>query len=458
MSTELKNKNYMNKEGEVIAKSPVIFDIAYVPYRLASNATREEIEEHRKRREFYDMSGKENIYKYITTEGKVYGESTKKITMLEYLQKSTGVFNAQGMLSKDEVKAIKARAKIGEKNIWSGFISFSKEDSNYIDSPDKCIELVKQTFSKFFADAGFEPSNMDLMCALHLDKPEHLHIHYIFFEKEPKVKNKRARGYLYRKKGKIPLEIIEKMTKRLNDYTLPWELDWKHFQHKNKLQDRADYKVACNEDYAVNCIKKLAKILPQESPLWYASKEMRPYRKQIDSCVEEVLGARFVMYKKLIALQDRLQDVQDKIAKSKNQYYNVLSSQENEKKELFDLGDASYYAGIKTVKGLEWDCKRRMGNILLRHMGYIQENTYKRNPKVRYKTNDKNLKRCSTIANRKIKSHINKFLGAIEEMFTPIINNTSNRLREIEQEWLDEKQNEAQKQQQNSRSKYDWGK
>ena len=49
------------------------------------------------------MSGADNIYKSITTEGKIYGEEAKKFTMLEYLQKSTGVFNPNGMLKKEQV-------------------------------------------------------------------------------------------------------------------------------------------------------------------------------------------------------------------------------------------------------------------------------------------------------------------------------------------------------------------
>ncbi len=148
------------------------------------------------------MSGEDNIYKYITTEGKIYGEEAKKFTMLEYLQKSTGVFNQDGMLTKEQVKEMKRRAQTGEKNLWHGFISFNKENSDKIDDPEKCIALIKQTFVQFFKDAGFNPDNMDLMCALHLDRPEHLHIHYVFWEKEPKVKNQRAAGYIYRKKGK----------------------------------------------------------------------------------------------------------------------------------------------------------------------------------------------------------------------------------------------------------------
>ena len=199
---------------------------------MKSNATTAEREAHAKERAFYDMSGDDNIYKYITTDGKIMGEETKKFTMLEYLQKSTGVFNQNGMLLKVQVKEMKKRAQTGEKNIWHGFISFDKENSDKIDDPEKCIALVKKMFGQFFRDAGFDPDNMDLMCALHLDRPEHLHIHYVFWEKEPKVKNQRAAGYIYRKKGKIPLDVIDKMTERLNAYTLDDDLEMQDYENE----------------------------------------------------------------------------------------------------------------------------------------------------------------------------------------------------------------------------------
>lgn len=40
------------------------------------------------------MTGNTNVYDYITTEGKITGKKSGRITALEYLQKSTGVFNA----------------------------------------------------------------------------------------------------------------------------------------------------------------------------------------------------------------------------------------------------------------------------------------------------------------------------------------------------------------------------
>ena len=52
-----------------------------------------------------------------------------------------------------------------------------------------------------------DKKNIDLMCALHLDRPDHLHFHFVFWEKEPKYKGKD--GVLsYRRKGKIEKTAI----------------------------------------------------------------------------------------------------------------------------------------------------------------------------------------------------------------------------------------------------------
>ena len=224
---------------------------------------------HAKERAFYDMSGADNIYKYITTEGKIYGEEAKKFTMLEYLQKSTGVFNQNGMLTKEQVKEMKRRAQTGEKNLWHGFISFNKENSEQIDDPEKCIALINQTFGQFFKDAGFNPDNMDLMCALHLDRPEHLHIHYVFWEKEPKVKNQRAAGFKYRAKGKIPLEVIDKMTERLNAYTINDDLANKRDEVIKAFYKREDFAQAKSRDIATKYMKELANKIPKDASFQY---------------------------------------------------------------------------------------------------------------------------------------------------------------------------------------------
>ena len=101
-----------------------------------------EREAHRAERSFFDMTGGENVYKYITTEGKVAGKKTGKITALEYLQKSTGVFNGGGLLSEEKVAEMKERLKNNKGNIWHGFVSLNKEQSYKIDTPEKCIAKI----------------------------------------------------------------------------------------------------------------------------------------------------------------------------------------------------------------------------------------------------------------------------------------------------------------------------
>ncbi|MCH5164768.1 MAG: hypothetical protein J1F36_07130 [Clostridiales bacterium] len=430
---------------------------------MKSNATSEEIAEHKRLRAFYDMSGDDNIYKYMTTEGKMYGEEAKKYTMLEYLQKSTGVFNQNGMLSKAEVKETKRRAQTGEKNLWHGFISFNKENSDKIDDPEKCIALVKKMFGQFFKDAGFNPDNMDLMCALHLDRPEHLHIHYVFWEKEPKVKNQRAAGYIYRKKGKIPLEVIDKMTERLNDYTLDDDLAEKRQKAMRALRDvvikKGGYGYAVTRDELREKLRSLADKLPKDKPLWYASKEMAPYRGEIDDIVESltVLSPKFFYADR--AFRQELKDKQQKLGAIMGNYY-----KERREKELHNVQNMEGFTeigdGLKnlhTIEALEWDYRRRLGNIVLYRIRDIQSATYKRNPRQKYKTNDKNLKRRLAISRRKVNGIMDSLFASVAELFSPETENYHNRLREIEQE-MQEENEKANKPQPSSSRRWDWGK
>ena len=104
-----------------MSTAPVIFDIAYTPHHLKKGSSAKDIEKHAKERAFFTMTGDgDTIYRYMTREGKICGEHLKQLTVLEYLQKSTGVFNGEGMISKDELADMKFRAQSGEKNIWHG--------------------------------------------------------------------------------------------------------------------------------------------------------------------------------------------------------------------------------------------------------------------------------------------------------------------------------------------------
>lgn len=152
----------------------------------------------------------------MTSDRKLNGENSKTETrsLINYFEKSTGVFNGDGVITQEQLADIKKRAH-ALKNIWHGFISLNKEMSYKIDSPEKCMRLIKRTFGEFFKDMGLDPNNVDLICALHKDKPHHLHIHFWFAEREPKCKY-RKRQTEYRHKGKIEKSVLDRMHVRLN--------------------------------------------------------------------------------------------------------------------------------------------------------------------------------------------------------------------------------------------------
>lgn len=415
--------------------APVIFDIAYTPYKLKKGSSEKDIEKHAKERAFFDMSGAENIYNYMTREGKIYGEESKRLTILEYLQKSTGVFNQNGMLSKDEVADMKFRVKNGKKNIWHGFISFDEQNSEKIDSPDRCISLIRKTFRPFFKDAGFDHDNMDLMCSLHLDRPTHLHIHYVFWEKEPNVKNKRATGYVYRKKGKIGFDAIANMTERLNAFALDDKLIKKRNEVEAAIWHRKDFSKAHRTDIAMRHMRRLEKLLPKDISWNYGSKDMLPYRSQIDDVVETLLFTDDKLYnldfefkQELDLTETALKGVMGKVYKEKLQRDMVFTEY------MTDAAEVAGMKNIKTIERLKWDYKRRLGNIVLRKVKYIRENSYRYDTKKKHKTNDKYLKREITIAERKIKGNLTGFFSSLLQLFQPEISAYSNRLKEIEKE------------------------
>lgn len=68
---------------------PVIFDIAYTPYRLKKGSSQAEIDKHAKDRAFFDMSGRDNnIYNYMTAEGKIMAKKRKSLRCLNTCKKA----------------------------------------------------------------------------------------------------------------------------------------------------------------------------------------------------------------------------------------------------------------------------------------------------------------------------------------------------------------------------------
>ena len=431
---------------------PIIFDLKYTPYSLSKKASDYDRNKNATERAFYDMSGEKNVYDYITTEGKRVGN---KFTALEYLQKSTGVFNQNGMIPQEEVDEMKARAKANKGNIWHGFISFNEHDSEKIDTPDKCIQLVKNIFPTFLRESGLNPNNIDLMCALHLDRPHHLHIHFVFWEKEPKFKNND--GTLgYRTKGKISGAAIDNMFVRLGLFADD-ERDKLHKARDDSLKKLRNMTCVKTAMYSTDEIKQeilsLAKDLPKTGRLTYGSKDMEAFRPRVDKIVKMLLDHDKTARKADLRFYERLDEkrrVIENICGKEYALSGANTSPQTIERELPKYHHKIDESHIKIIETIEADYKRRQGNLVLNLCKFIKPEYFERDPNKRYKANDNKLKRRLSISQRNVKRRLDKFFGSFGRESELIERDFSHRLQDIEKE-IEREREEAQAETQQSK-------
>ena len=383
------------------------------------------------------MTGSKNIFDYITTEGK----RTGKRTALEYLQKNTGLFNDKGIISKQQVKEMQARAKANKGHIFHGFISINEEQSYKIDTPEKCIELLKRTFPQFLADAKFHKNNVDLMCALHKDRPHHLHIHFVFWEKEPKYKGKDKKPH-YRRYGKIDKKSIDNMFVRLGLY-LSEKKDRVYKSRDKAILELRGLLGARAVMYGDKQIKKeilsLTKDLPKTGRITYGSKDMESFRPRIDRIVQLLLGSD----SKAMKANRRFYEA---VAERERDMKNICGqptafSNKNVKPQKMESDLPKYHNeidenNIHVIEDLKADYQRRQGNLVLNLCKFIKPEYFERERK--YNANDIRLKRLLGITRRKIDVAFKKFIKTFGSDSELLERDFTRRLQEIEEEMAQE--------------------
>ena len=440
-------KYYVHREGgNNISNQPIIFNITYTPWKIKSNATAEERVKFERERPYYEMSdGSNNIYKYMTSDRKLNGENSKTETtsLINYFEKSTGVFNGDGVITQAQLKQIQQRAH-AHKNIWHGFISLNKEISHKIDTPEKCMRLIKRTFGEFFKDMGLAPNNVDLICALHKDKPHHLHIHFWFAEKEPKCKYRKKQTE-YRHKGKIEKRVLDRMHVRLNmdiSESHP-RLYISRDEALRELKKISALRDIITKDDVKEAVLELAKSIPKGCSFHYGSKDMIPYREQIDRVVNKLLLYDKTARKADLQFHTELQGLRRKV--------NGLIVGNGDDTNHYKIDPKN----ITLIDDIENDYKRRQGNILLNTVKYIKSETFE--TRIKHKVNDKGLKRRLAISHRKVGKLFDGLLASFGGESELLERDFTNRLQEIEKEI--EQEREAQGNvEANATSKWTWGK
>lgn len=402
---------------------------------MKQGSSQEQIKAHLEERAFYDMTGNKNILSYITQKDKVI----PNYSILNYFEKTTKVFNQNGMISEVELEAMKKRAKENKGNLWHGFISFDEEHSSLIDSPEKCIEFVKNIFPKFFKNAYFTPKDMDLMCSLHIDRPHHLHIHFEFWEKEAKYRAKDG-TLKYRSKGKLDKDAIDKFFIQTGIYIS----EDKEILYKSRDTALASLRTLTgvkNAFHSSDEIKKeiitLAKALKPTGRISYGSKEAESYRPQVDKIVamlldynEEARKADLKFYQALGKREKLIKEILSKNYKFSSEDVSLEKMTDKPYKYNYKIDEKV----LKMIKDIEEDYKKRQGNLVINLAKYIKPEIFVKDPNKKYKVNQKSLKLSNIISNKKIDGAFKKFLTNFGREVRLFERDFTHRLQEIEEE------------------------
>ena len=151
------------------------------------------------KRNYYSSNKYDDYLKYVATGIK----DLEKLDFVEYSNnstKSSGIFNQNGLMSKEQIADFRKNLRATKSVIWSGIISFEENfGKKWCGCYEQAYELVKGELPKYFKRAGLNSDNIEWFAGLH-ENTDNRHIHLLFFEREPqRMKNKEkhfSRGYI----------------------------------------------------------------------------------------------------------------------------------------------------------------------------------------------------------------------------------------------------------------------
>lgn len=363
-----------------------LFNITYTTPSPPKNFTGERRAEYIAERNFYNLSSDYNYFSYIMDGKKV---EKNKDAESYFTRTGSGLFGFDGEYSKEQIEALKERLKNTQSIIWHGFISFDQLTSMGFTSMEQAEKFIKQTFGAFLEKTHLKKENIELYAALHTDHPHHNHIHFAFFEKQPKRRDKN--GVLgYTKKGNISQKAIDNYMVSANLYLDEHASDYYSARDAamDNLKDvRHDVINGIRRDMRLNmAIDNLIAQLPKKGRLQYNSDNMAALRPEIDKVAKLLINSDDRARESHLAVLKQFarieQSIQDLVKENKMVYVDDrrLSKDEIktiEKNEGQDLTKSIDISNIDYLPNLKKDYTARLGNIVLGLCKEIVKGDYK---------------------------------------------------------------------------------
>ncbi|MBQ8891316.1 MAG: hypothetical protein IJ068_00415 [Bacilli bacterium] len=232
------------------------------------------------------------------------------------------------------VKDVLDKIKVLDNNgmYWRGFLSFPSEfalNHGLITKIDY-YSLTNNVMPSLILDMGLDLNNTEWMCALHLDTPKHPHIHLCIYEKVPMKTNPRyPKSVIYKFKSNVVSYLIDNIQfYELRDKTFAYITEKINLKEFNKIKSQRLF----SDSYRKELNKKLLSLyehLPKKGRLQYNSKNMIPYKEELNSIIEYILLHDSVKYdyaKYLRLLDEHQKELNNLYGNSqynkKRKYYN----------------------------------------------------------------------------------------------------------------------------------------
>lgn len=211
-------------------------------------------------------------------------------------EKSSGIFNANGLLDKKDRAVLRKNLRETQSVIWHGVISFEEAfGEKHIKSHEDAMELLRIEMPVFFRRIGLNTENTEWFAGLH-ENTDNKHIHFAFFEKSPSFHTAKDKETLRYRYGKIRQEAFDmfkvRIEERLTDVSFCLKQNRRALTSTNKQSLKDSLNGLSDFDRALR--KKLLELyraMPTEGRVGYNTLNMAPLRGQVKDIVNFIVKA-----------------------------------------------------------------------------------------------------------------------------------------------------------------------
>lgn len=241
-------------------------------------------------RKFYGCGQADDFIDYVDngiTNGDILGYTANP-------EKTSGVFNENGLLGKKDKAALRKDLRKTQSNIWHAVISFEENfGKKHLPDCESALELLQAELPSFFKNIGIRPDNAIWFAGLH-ENTDNRHIHLSFYEREPLFYSAKDKSHKHYRYGRINENLLDRFKVNLECRLTDVAFNLKQSRRALTQAQKKSLNTAKTDgnDFERGLRKRLLnlyRVLPTEGRVSYNSLNMAPLRGQIRAVVNYIV-------------------------------------------------------------------------------------------------------------------------------------------------------------------------